>query len=173
MLGASKVFASDINRSAIDNAVENAAINGVKSRCTFRAGSWFVPFPNRKVNIILANPPQIPGKGAESAYFRVATEAGKDGTAPTILVLKDAKMHLKKKGRVYIVLKEWMDWKKVLHEMGETYYFRKIGETFSPVWTKDKARLKSILALVSGGKARFYRRGKTKYWKIYAYSCNL
>lgn len=170
-LGASEVFASDTNKSAIRNSIDNAELNSVKSRCVFRHGSWFRPFPRKKFDVIAANPPQIPGKGNEPRHFREATEAGDDGTAPTLFILKEAKKHLKKGGRLYIVLKEWMDWKKAIAEMKKLYKVKKAGETFSPVWTTDKARLGSIAKLVSSGKARFRMRRGKKYWKIYAFEC--
>lgn len=170
-LGASRVFASDINKLAIRNAKENSGLNGVKGKCTFRKGSWFKPFQRIKFDVVIANPPQIPGKGKEPDYFRTATHGGADGTVPTLTLLVEAKEHLKKGGRLYIVLKEWMDWKKVLKEMRKNYKFKKVGETFSPVWTRDRARLSAISKLVSQGKARFRKRNGVKYWRIYAFEC--
>lgn len=173
-LGASNVFGSDINNKAIKNSKKNSILNDVKKKCFFKKGKWFKPFGEKLFDVILTNPPQTPGKGiSEHKYFKQATEAGNDGTKHTLLLLKKAKKHLKKKGRLYLVLKEWMDWKKVIKEMKKDYKCKKIGETFSPAWTRDEHRLKQIDYLVKQGKAKFMMKNGKKYYKIYAYECTL
>ena len=172
-LGASKVYGTDLNRKAVENSKENSVINKIAQKCNFKYGSWFNPFQNKKFDVIIFNPPQIPGKGNEEQYFRKATEASNDGTEPTISILNQSKNHLNSNGRIYFVLKEWMDWKKVISEIKKTYSFKVLGYTYSKVWSHDKNRLKSIENLVQAKKARYVLLKNNKYYKIYACECRI
>ncbi len=174
LLGAKEVHGTDANPHAIKLAKKNSRLNEVEHKCIFHKADWFEGFSKNKFDVIVVNPPQIPGIGkTESKYFKIATEAGEDGTAPTILLLKESKKYLTENGRLYLVLKGWMDWKKVITYMRENYMTKKLGETFSPVWTQDKGRLKQIKNLEKTGKAKHYRFNGKKYYKIYAFECSL
>lgn len=169
-LGALKVYGTDTNETAVELSNKNAVLNGVSEKCFFKKGNWFKPFSTKCFDVIITNPPQIPGNSrTESKYFRSATYGGYDGTIPTQHILEEAPKHLNKNGRVYIVLKEWMDWKKVIRQMKKQYNYKKIGETFSPVWTDAEARLSKISQLIRTGKARFYPFQGKQYYRIYCY----
>ncbi len=168
-LGASKVFGTDTNSKAIKNSQKNAILNNVSEKCVFAQGNFFEPFRNEKFDVIIANAPQIPGPGNEEKYFSQATNGGLDGTIPTIKILRSAAKHMNKGGRIYFPLKEWMDWKRVLKEAGHLYTCRKIAETFSPVWTKDKVRLHKISNLIKRGRARRHLINGKVYYKICVY----
>lgn len=171
-LGATRVYGSDVNKTAIKSAKLNAFINSVEQKCRFKKGNWFEPFGKRTFDAIIANPPQIPARGKdEQKHFRIATEAGRDGTVHTAKILRLSNGRLKKGGRLYLVLKEWMDWKKVIAELKRYYKVRKLAETFSPVWTKERKRLLQVERNVKSGKSRYYLRGAKKYYRIYAFEC--
>ena len=79
LLGARAVMATDISWRAVLNARMNALLNGVQLRA--RRGDLFAPVAEERFDLVLANPPYVPGAddelpagGAERAW-----EGGRSG----------------------------------------------------------------------------------------------
>jgi len=79
-------FASDLSKPALKLAMKNASRLGLKSKINFQPGHLFQPFPRRKFNLIICNPPYIPTNELpklmpEVAKYepRIALDGRKDG----------------------------------------------------------------------------------------------
>jgi len=101
--GASDVTAVDISRRAVLTARLNARLNGVRVRAV--RGDVFEPVAGRRLDLILANPPYVPGesdvlpaRGAARAW-----EAGRDGRALLDRFCPAVGVHLSPGGRVLVV----------------------------------------------------------------------
>ena len=74
---AKNVVSIDINPYAIDCAVKNAEMNGVKERIEFRNGDLFQPIkPNESFSLILFNAPYLPSEPDEERSWKGKAWAG-------------------------------------------------------------------------------------------------
>ena len=103
LAGARQVTAVDISRRAVLTTRLNARLNGVRVRAL--RGDLFEPVTGHRYELILANPPYVPGesdappeRGPERAW-----EAGRDGRALLDRFCPAVAAHLSPGGRVLIV----------------------------------------------------------------------
>ena len=103
LAGASQVTAVDVSRRALLTTRLNARLNRVEVE-TVR-GDVFEPVAGRRFDLILANPPYVPGESDElpAHGVRRAWEAGRDGRALLDRFCPHAAAHLAPSGRVLIV----------------------------------------------------------------------
>jgi len=101
--GAREVAAVDVSRVAVLNARLNAALNGL--HFDVRRGDMFGPFDGRRFDLIVANPPYVPGASDELPSFGPsrAWEAGTDGRAFLDRLCAEAPDHLTPGGSVVVV----------------------------------------------------------------------
>ena len=101
--GAREVSAVDISRRAVLNARLNARLNGVRMRVL--RGDLFAPVAGERYDLILANPPYLPGASNELPLHgaAVAWEGGVDGRALLDRLCAGAVEHLTPTGGVVIV----------------------------------------------------------------------
>jgi len=96
---ASYVLALDLNPVAVKCTKINIELNGLKNKVDVLVGNLFQPLKNEKFNLIIFNPPYLPGNPKnilEKAWL------DKDG----LLIKKffgEAKKYLKSKGKIQIV----------------------------------------------------------------------
>ncbi|HEY9762732.1 MAG TPA: peptide chain release factor N(5)-glutamine methyltransferase [Trichocoleus sp.] len=83
-----EIYAIDISEAALAIARENARLNGLEHRITFRAGSWFTPLAHYQAQLagIVSNPPYIPTATVQTLEPEVmnhepllALDGGEDG----------------------------------------------------------------------------------------------
>jgi len=100
-----KVIASDISKIAVKNAKINASLNNVN--IDIREGDLFDCYtPKELFDVIFFNPPYFPMKIKDD--FSVMYACGERYN--TILrFLKQAKLHLKKDGKIFITLSSLID----------------------------------------------------------------
>jgi release factor glutamine methyltransferase len=102
LAGAAQVTAVDISRRAVLNARLNARINRVA--IDVRRGDLFAPLGGQRFDLILANPPYLPGpeelpdSGAARAW-----EGGADGRVLIDRFCREAGRHLRPGGTVLMV----------------------------------------------------------------------
>jgi release factor glutamine methyltransferase len=100
--GAARVDAVDVSRRAVASARLNAALNGVSVNA--RRGDLLAPFAARRFDVIVSNPPylpgdhELPGRGPERAW-----EGGRDGRVLIDRILREAPCHLNPGGRLLLV----------------------------------------------------------------------
>lgn len=102
LAGASDVTAVDISRRAVLTTRLNARLNRVRVRAV--RGDVFAPVAGRRFELILANPPYVPGESEIPARGAArAWEAGHDGRALLDRFCPAVPAHLAPGGRVLIV----------------------------------------------------------------------
>ena len=97
------VYASDISQEAIELAKQNAEKLGAD--VTFATGSLFMPYKDKKFDVIVSNPPYIPsgdikGLDKEVADYepRLALDGGEDGLNYYRDIVMSVKKHLNDDG---------------------------------------------------------------------------
>jgi release factor glutamine methyltransferase len=97
----------DVSRRAAVNAALNARLNGVRVRA--RRGDLFEPVAGERFDLILANPPYLPGREPPPTGAARAWEAGADGRALLDRICADAPTHLTPGGVLLLVHSEVCD----------------------------------------------------------------
>jgi len=95
--GKNRAIGTDINEGAVENAKENARMNGVDGRCSFIRGDLFESVEG-KFDLILFNPPYLPTKNEDGAW-----DGGKDGRKVIDRFLEGFGEHLKQDGRLFMI----------------------------------------------------------------------
>jgi release factor glutamine methyltransferase len=101
--GAAEVTAVDISRRAVTATRMNAWINGVSVDA--RRGDLFAPLGGRRFDLILANPPYLPGEVPELPRRGLArsVEGGRSGRVLIERIAAGAAEHLTDRGTVLLV----------------------------------------------------------------------
>lgn len=101
--GAREVVAVDVSRRALLSARRNARRNGVRVH-TLR-GDLFAPVAGERFELILANPPYVPGASdaLPRAGARRAWEGGRDGRLLLDRLCAEAAAHLRSGGTLLLV----------------------------------------------------------------------
>jgi release factor glutamine methyltransferase len=110
-IGVKKILGADINPDAIKQCKEKG-FNCVESNL----------FSNiqGKFDLIIFNPPYLPEDKREDRASKIITTGGKKGSELINNFLKQAKAHLSKKGKIYLLTSsltrgiKWLDYKKKL-----------------------------------------------------------
>lgn len=108
-IGIEKIFSCDINPEAVKHCKE-LGFNCIKSDL----------FENikDKFDLIIFNPPYLPEDKNEDKESQLATTGGKNGSEVINKFLKQAKEHLKKNGKIFLLTSNltkdifWRAWKK-------------------------------------------------------------
>lgn len=102
------IYMSDINERAVDLARENAVQNGIRN-VVIQAGPGFSPFPGRRFDMILTNPPVRAGKDVIYPLIEQSREALLDGGwfAAVMLTRQGAKSFEAKLSEVFGNVCEW------------------------------------------------------------------
>lgn len=94
------VLAVDVCRRAVLNARLNARLNGVRLRAV--EGDLWEPAGRRRYDLIVSNPPYLPGSAAPRGSSR-AWDAGPDGRALLDRICAGAARHLRPGGRLLLI----------------------------------------------------------------------
>jgi len=88
------IFCVDINQKAVSHC-KNLGFNCIKSNLFEKV--------NEKYDLIVFNPPYLPEDKNEPLDSRTATTGGKKGSEITNRFLKQAKKHLSKNGKIFLI----------------------------------------------------------------------
>jgi release factor glutamine methyltransferase len=94
----------DVSRRAVLNARLNARLNGVE--ITALRGDLFAAVGARRFDLIIANPPYVPGPPPPTKGTARATDAGADGRAILDRICTGAADHLTPRGALLVVHSE-------------------------------------------------------------------
>lgn len=97
----------DVSRRAVANATLNALLNGVRIRA--RRGDLLAPLGEERFDLILANPPYLPGSPPPANGAARAWEAGADGRALLDRICATAPARLQPGGVLLLVHSEVCD----------------------------------------------------------------
>jgi release factor glutamine methyltransferase len=107
-----RIVATDVSPEALAVAAQNAARHGLSNRIEFRCGDGFAALPpDRRFDLIVSNPPYIPGAEIESLQPEVrdfdprpALDGGPDGLNFYRLIAGQAATFLNPHGKVMVEL---------------------------------------------------------------------
>ena len=118
---AKRVLAVDINPHAIECAIKNAEMNGVKERIEFRHGDLFHPIkPNESFSLILFNAPYLPSEpDEERSWIGKAWAGGSNGRKVIDRFVMDAPNFLAAGGRIQLVQSSLSDVNRTLKMFSE------------------------------------------------------
>ncbi|MCZ2807821.1 MAG: class I SAM-dependent methyltransferase [Candidatus Bathyarchaeota archaeon] len=118
---AKNVVAIDINPYAIDCAVKNAEMNGVKEKIEFRHGDLFQPIkPNERFSLILFNSPYLPSEpDEERSWIGKAWAGGSNGRKVIDHFVMDAPNFLAAGGRIQLVQSSLSDVNRTIQMFSE------------------------------------------------------
>ena len=103
-LPSSRVDAVDISRAALEIAVRNVNRHAVKDRVNLIESDLFQSLPERRYDLIVANPPYVPVDSINDLPVEYRAEpvlglvSGSDGLDATLSILADAPRFLSEKG---------------------------------------------------------------------------
>ena len=118
---AKRVLAVDINPHAIECAIKNAEMNGVKERIEFRHGDLFQPIkPDESFSLILFNAPYLPSEPVEErSWIGKAWAGGSNGRKVIDRFVMDAPNFLAAGGRIQLVQSSLSDVDRTLKMFSE------------------------------------------------------
>jgi len=110
--GAARVYILDTDPAAVEAALHNAELNGVRDRIVhLPIGQSIIPLPSGKtVDVVISNPAQLPlpeSSGAHNPYY-----SGPDGRRMIEEVITAAPGRLSQGGRLFIVHNSVTDFPK-------------------------------------------------------------
>ncbi len=114
------VTAADVNEKAIENTKINAEKNGFKIRCV---KSNLFSNIKEKFDLIVFNPPYLPTKNENIAW-----DGGKGGVEIIKEFLKQARNHLNKNGKIYMVMSSLTDIKTLKEDFKNIYDFKEVAK---------------------------------------------
>jgi release factor glutamine methyltransferase len=126
----------DVSRRAAVNARVNALLNGVAIQA--RRGDLFSAVQGERFDLILANPPYVPGAAPPKRGAARAWEAGEDGRAVLDDLCAAAPDHLRPGGAVLIVHSEICGPEATLQAFAE-------GDLRGDVAARERGRLGPLL----------------------------
>jgi release factor glutamine methyltransferase len=113
---AAKITAVDVSPEALEVAKKNAAANHVEERVEFRLGDGFRAVAGEQFDLIVSNPPYIPGGEITSLEPevrdhdpRLALDGGADGLDFYRILAAESAAFLRKNGRVMLELGHGQD----------------------------------------------------------------
>ena len=89
------IFSSDINKNAV-NHCKKLGFNCIHS-------NLFEKIPKQKFDIIIFNPPYLPGDKKEPKDSKLITAGGEKGNELSIKFLKQAKNYLEKNSKIFLI----------------------------------------------------------------------
>ena len=145
-----KIYASDISKSAIKNALYNYKKNKIKY--DLRQGSLFTPWSKginqNKFDYIISDVSAISSLVAKkSTWFKnnIPCDTGKDGTKFTIKVIKESKNFLNKKGKLQIAILSLSNRKKIFNYAKINFKKIKVEGVSNWFVPKEMLRFKNLL----------------------------
>lgn len=120
---AKNVIAVDLDPNALEYAKNQVEVHGI-SNIEFRQGSLFEPIrKEEQFDLIIFNPPYLP---ADKWDKDISTTGGKHGWETIEKFLRQARGHLKEKGKILLVFSSLTTREKVLEIAGAEKYVAKL-----------------------------------------------
>ena len=118
------VTAIDVNPEAVRVTEKNAERCGVSERINAIHGDLFSPLGPEKFDVIIFNPPYLVSDSnrKETDKIELAWEGGTRGKDTTERFLSEAKGHLKRGGRIYLLLERQNRTEELIARFSEFYW---------------------------------------------------
>jgi len=173
-LGAKKVYASDINKFDIRVARKNAKLNKVNSKIHIYQADLFESFKDKKFDVILCNPPQIP---VPENYKPNITDygifSGNDGTEFTIRLINQSVKYLQDGGKLFFQSGQISNPKRIEIALKKKFKVKKIAKIKTPFGFHEMKIMGKLKRMKKQGKASFYYSNGVPFQDRILYECIL
>jgi methylase of polypeptide subunit release factors len=166
LLGAEAVLLTDLDPRAVACARVNARRNSL-SRVELRVGDLFSPCRGARFDLIIANLPQTPGPEP----FLPSKWGGPDGTLHLRRLLKEAPRHLRRRGRVFFLLHDLSDSRRIVRLASRRFKLRsvyRVRREFDPGEYDDYhcGLFAYLEKLRTRGVSRFHGSGRSRWFHL-------
>jgi release factor glutamine methyltransferase len=154
-----QVTVADANRKALAAAQRNAARNGVTISAVF--SDLYQGFADGEFDVITVHPPAVPYPDGRdwglSDGMKLATNGGGDGSELVVRSIVEARRHLKRGGRLLLLLPHWSNVHKARAALREHYVgveeIARLDVDFFPVkeGKPDEQLLQHVRRLAAAG----------------------
>ena len=174
LLGASRVYGTEVNHDAVDLARRNAERLGLEDRVEFRGGSLFEPLEGIKANVVIGDVSGIPDEIASvSDWFPGGYSGGPTGAEVPVAMLESVAPHMLPGARLYLPTASIQDENAVLKAARRLFgdgRIRQLRERVFPLPGKiaDSA---VVRRLMESDVIRFIRRGSRVLWQLRIWEC--
>lgn len=139
------VTAVDVSRRAVATVRANAWLNGVRVRAL--RGDLLAPVAGERFDLILANPPYLPGDGVPARGASRAWEGGHDGRVLVDRLCDAAAAHLSETGRLLIVQSSLTGERETLAQLAAAgLQARVVRRRRGPLGPLARARMETLIA---------------------------
>jgi len=175
--GAERVYAVDIMPEACEATRRNSILNGVSNRIVVKQGDLFEPLNGLKFDIIVDD---VSGMADEVSrispwYPETIPTGGKDGTVPTIFMLKESPNYLNNGGYLLFPVISLSRTEKILSTALDVYHDKLylIASKLIPFCEELKAHLSLLERLRGEGLIDYIQKRSRYFWNLSIYRADL
>jgi len=176
LLGAKKVYGTEVNEVAVELSRRNAERLGLSDRVEIRGGSLFEPLAGIKADVVIGDVSGIPDEiAAVSGWFPGGFSGGPTGAEVPVAMLEASRPHLLPGGRLYLPTGSIQDEGAVLRAARRIFgegRTRKLRQRLLPLPTKI-AETAVVRRLMDSGVVSFFRKGSRLVWELRIWECSL
>jgi methylase of polypeptide subunit release factors len=172
-LGASRVYATEVNPAGADTARFNAKRLGLDDVVDVRQGSLFEPLDGVVADVVIGDVSGVPDEiAAMSGWFPGGFSGGPTGAEVPVAMLEAARYHLVPGGRLYLPTGSIQDESAVLRVARQIFedHLRELRQRLLPLPTMI-AESAVARKLMDSGVVSFIRRGSRLLWKLRVWEC--
>ena len=173
-LGAGMVYGTELNRTAVTVARQNAQRLGLSDRVEIREGNLFEPLAGIRANVVIGDVSGIPDDIAlVSDWFPGGYSGGPTGAEVPVAMLETAAAYLLPGARFYLPTASIQDEGAVLRAARRLFgegRIKKLRERVFPLPGKI-SETAVVRRLMETGVVRFIRRGSRLLWELRIWEC--
>jgi len=174
LLGAGKVYGTDVNGKAVAVARRNATRLGLADRVEMRQGSLFEPLRGIRANVVIGDVSGVPDAIASvSDWFPGGYSGGPTGAEVPVAMLESVADHLLPGARLYLPTASIQDEGAVLRAARRLFAegrIKKLRERMYPLPGKISESA-VVRRLMDTGVVKFIRRGSRLLWELRIWEC--
>jgi SAM-dependent methyltransferase len=173
-LGALRVFGTEVNAEAAEDARRNARYLGVADRVQIRHGNLFEPLEGVEADVVIGDVAGIPDDIAvETGWYPGGYSGGPTGAEVPVAMLETIRTHMRPGGRLYLPTGSIQDENTVLRAartiFGENR-MHQLRERMFPLPTK-LAESQVVRRLMDSGVVNLIRKGSRLLWALRVWEC--
>jgi release factor glutamine methyltransferase len=174
LLGAGRVYGTEVNEEAVGYARRNAEALGVADRVEIHHGSLFEPLGDLKADVVIGDVAGIPDAIAvETGWYPGGYSGGPTGAEVPVAMLKATQGHLNPGGRLYLPTGSIQDEGAVLRAartiFGESRMCQ-LRERLFPLPTRVSDS-QVMRKLMDSGVVSLIRKGSRMLWALRVWEC--
>jgi SAM-dependent methyltransferase len=174
LLGAGRVYGTEVNEEAVQYARRNAEALGVADRVEIHHGSLYEPLGDLRADVVIGDVAGIPDAIAvETGWYPGGYSGGPTGAEVPVAMLQATRGHLLPGGRLYLPTGSIQDEGAVLRAaraiFGESR-MRQLRERLFPLPTRVSDS-QVMRKLMESGVVSLIRKGSRMLWALRVWEC--